>query len=151
MSFCAIRFAVDKDLRGLVCIASGEKRLLRSSGKGGTALCLMFKFLFGLVVASFVLLHAVEDVVLENAEDQEEPEEIDCLQTGQQDKGDDLTDPAFVLLGLPVELVGANGAEFGQHGPEDLQVEEMAEVDPHKDEGAKVWYSDDGVQVVEGF
>lgn len=80
--------------------------MLRSSGKGGTALCLMFKFLFGLVVASFVLLHAVEDVVLENAEDQEEPEEIDCLQTGQQDKGDDLTDPAFVLLGLPVELEG---------------------------------------------
>jgi hypothetical protein len=27
----------------------------------------------------------------------------------------------------------------------------MAEVDPHNDEGAKVWYSDDGVEVVEGF
>lgn len=151
VSFCAKRLAIDKDLRGRVCIASGEKRLIRSSGKGRMARCLLLEFLFGLVVASHVLLHAVEDVVLENAQNQVEPEEVHGLQTGQQGEGDDLTDPTFVLLGLPVELVGSNGAEFGQHGPEDLQVEYVAAVDPHNNEGAKVWYSDDGVEIVEGF
>jgi hypothetical protein len=48
-----------------------------------------------------------------NPQNQDEPKYIDGLQSKQQCKSDDLRDPAFVLLGFPVEFVGADGAEGG--------------------------------------
>jgi hypothetical protein len=122
-----LRFAVDEDLGCLVLDAGG----------GGLGLYLDF-FFFLFILAALVFGDAVENVVGENAQDQVQPEEVDGLQTGQQGKCNILTDPALVLLGLPVQLEGSNGAELGKDGPEDLQVQVVAEVNPHADERAEV-------------
>lgn len=60
-------------------------------------------------------------------------------------------DPALVLLGLPIELEGSDGAEFGEGRVEDGQIDVVAQVDPHEDEEAKVGADDGGVEVVECF
>jgi hypothetical protein len=60
-------------------------------------------------------------------------------------------DPALVLFGFPVEFVGADGFEFVEFGPEDFEVEVMAEVDPCGDEEGKVGTDEGVVEVVEGF
>lgn len=73
------------------------------------------------------------------------------MQAGQQSEGDILADPALVLLSLPVEFEGADSTEFGQNGPEDLQVQNVAAVDPDTDKCAEVRRDDDRVEVVEGF
>lgn len=80
-----------------------------------------------------------------------QPEQIQTLQHRQQRKSDDIRNPAFILLRLPVELVGAYGAELSQQRPEDAQVQVVAEVDPGSDvEGVE---GDDEVRVdvVEGL
>ncbi|KAB8360713.1 hypothetical protein FH972_024449 [Carpinus fangiana] len=63
------------------------------------------------VLAALVLVDVVPDVILRDAQDEEEPEEIDELQRGKQREGDPLREPALVLLRLPVELKGADGGE----------------------------------------
>lgn len=73
------------------------------------------------------------------------------MQAGQQAKGDVLRDPALVLLGLPVELERAHGAELGQGRVEDGQVDVVAQVDPDEDEDTKVGADDGRVKVVEGL
>ena len=42
------------------------------------------------------------------------------------------------MLGFPIEFVRTDGAEGGQSGPEDVEVEVVAEVEPDGDEEAKV-------------
>lgn len=146
--------AVDQNLRGLGLIARVAGSDLRDVGPGGDGsrlLLLGLLFLFVLVFASLVLGDAVEDVVLQDAEDQEQPEEVDSLETREQGKGDVLTDPALVLLRFPVQFERSNGPELGQHGPEDLQVQVVAEVDPHHDEESEVGNGDEMVKVVESF
>jgi len=66
-----------------------------------------------LIITSLILGHRTPHKPPRNPQNQHEPKHIDGLQSKQQGKRDDLRDPAFVLLGLPVELVGANGAEGG--------------------------------------
>lgn len=73
------------------------------------------------------------------------------MQAGQQSEGDILADPALVLLSLPVEFEGTDSTEFGQNGPEDLQVQNVAAVDPDADKRAEVRRDDYRVEVVEGF
>ena len=62
-----------------------------------------------------------------------------------------MTDPAFVLLGVPVELEGTNGAEGGEGGVDDDEIDVVPEVDPDADEEAEPREDERGVQVVEGF
>ena len=66
-------------------------------------------------------------------------------------KGDILRDPALVLLGLPVELPGPDGLEFGEHGPEDLEGDVVAQVGPDDHEDEEVGFDEGGVDVVEAF
>ena len=113
-----------------------------------SSVILLFFFLV-LIVASLIFLNAGEKIVLENSEDQKEPEEVDGLQTGEQCECDVLTNPALVLLGFPVQFEGSNGPELSQNGPQDFQVDEVSKVDPDCDESAEVGSGDDGVEVVE--
>ena len=62
-----------------------------------------------------------------------------------------MTDPAFILLGIPVEIEGADGAEGGEGGVEDDEVDVVAEVDPDADEEGEEGEDEGGVEVVEGF
>lgn len=100
----------------------------------GLGLGLQLRILFFLTrLGPVVLFYPVDDKLVHAAEEAVEPEEVEGLQRGQQRKGDDVGDPALVLLRLPVELVGPNGAEFGEDGVEDAQVDVVAEVDPDED------------------
>ena len=103
------------------------------------------------VITPHVLLYTLEHHIQCNPDDEGQPEYIHGLQTRQQPKRDVLADPALVLLGLPVEFEGADGAEGGEDGPEDDKVDVVAEVGPHEDEEGKVWDYDGGGDVVEGF
>ena len=89
--------------------------------------------------------------IIRDADDEEQPEQVDALQRGQQAKGDVLADPALVLLGDPVEVEGADGAEFGEGGVEDDEVEVVAAVDPDADEEGEVGDGDAGVEVAADF
>lgn len=101
--------------------------------------------------AALILQPLVDDVVLGDAQNQVEPEDVDALQARQQGKGDVLADPALVLLGLPVELEGTDGAELGEGGEEDAQVLVVAAVGPDGAEEDEVG-ADEGVgEVVEAF
>lgn len=48
----------------------------------------------------------------QDSNDQNEPEDVDGLQDCEQSKRDDLGDPAFVLLRVPVEVVWSDGREL---------------------------------------
>lgn len=78
------------------------------------------------VVAADVLFNIVFDHVDSDPDDEREPEDVDDLQGGQKSEGDALTKPAFVLLGVPVELVRSHVPEIGEHGGEDDKVDIMA-------------------------
>ena len=55
------------------------------------------------------------------------------------------------MLGIPVELVGADGAEGGEDGVEDYEVNVVPEIHPDADEEGEVGKDEGGVEVVEGF
>ena len=73
------------------------------------------------------------------------------MQARQQPESDVLRNPAFILLCLPVELEGADGAESGEDGVEDYQIHVVPEVDPDAHEEGEVREDQWGVYVVEGF
>lgn len=86
-------------------------------------------------LGSVVFLDPIDDKLVHAAQQAVEPKEVEGLQRGQQDKGDDVGDPALVLLRLPVELVGAHGAELGEDGVEDAKIDVVTEIAPHDDVG----------------
>lgn len=137
----------------LTDIATSHGSFLIAVGQSGGPVGLLrrdfilFSFIF--VVASLVLLDVVKQVVLQDPQDKEEPEQIHRLQGCKQSKCDVLTDPTLVLLCLPVQLERTHGAEFRQGSPQDLEVDVMAQIYPHSDEEAKVRANDDRVQVVQ--
>lgn len=67
-----------------------------------------------LILRPVILLLTSRDKLPRTAQETIQPEEIETLQHRQQSEGDDIRDPAFILLRLPVELVGAYGAEFSE-------------------------------------
>ena len=73
------------------------------------------------------------------------------MEGSQQGGGDVLTDPALVLLGLPVELERADGLEFSEQGPDDLEVDVVTHVDPHDHEDEEEGANKDGIKVAENF
>lgn len=141
------RLAVHVHRRRLVLLADR----LDASGQGLGLGVILHLFFLLLVIAALVLCNTGEQVVGQDAQDQEEPKEIDGLETSQQTKGDVLTDPALVLLRLPVQLEGPDSAELGEDGPEDLQVQHMSEVNPDSDERGEIGSRDDRVEVIESF
>ena len=149
------RFTVDQNLGRLILLASVarcKRWLLSTCGKGSLVLLihLFFSFLI-LVITSFVLLHTVEKIVGQDPKDQEEPEQVHGLQTGEQREGDVLTDPALILLRFPVEFKWSDCPEFRQDSPKNFQVEVMPAVDPNPDKGSEVRCGNDRVEVVESF
>ena len=86
--------------------------------------------------------------IISDPQYKEEPEEIDTLQASEQGESDVLADPAFVLLGVPIEVEGADGAEGGEGGVEDDEVDVVAEVDPDADEESEEGEDEGGVEVV---
>lgn len=114
---------------------------------------LLFVLAF-LVIAALILddFSPARDEAVCNAQDQKQPEQIDGLQAGEQCKCDVLRDPALVLLRVPVQFERTDGGEFAiDHGPEDAEVDVVAEVSPDEDEEAKVRANDGGIKVVQGF
>jgi len=103
------------------------------------------------VIASLVHHDFGEDKILGNAEDQEQPEQVDGLKRCKQCKCDVLTDPAFVLLSLPIQLERANRTKFGKRGPEDPEIEIVPEVDPDTNKEGEIRADNDGIEVVECF
>ena len=110
----------------------------------------LFFFLI-FVVASLILFHVEKGVIRQNPQNQEKPEEIHGLQASEQSKCDDLTDPALVLLGFPVQFVWPNSSELGQAGPKDFQVDEMSKVNPDMNEQDIERHDHDRVEVVQSF
>ena len=55
------------------------------------------------------------------------------------------------MLRVPVELKWADGAEGGEDGVEDEDVDVVPEVDPDGHEDGEVRENDGGVQVIERF
>lgn len=106
-------------------------------------------FFVFLVVGAIVGEAIVAEEAVGDADNVKQPKQVQGLQGGQQRGGDVLADPALVLLGDPVELKGADGAELGEEGDEDLDVDDVAEVDPDADEAEKVRCDEEVVEVVE--
>lgn len=131
--------AVHVHWRCLVLLVDG----LNARGQGLCLHLFLHLFFLFLIVTALILRHAVEDVVRQDAQNQEEPEEVDGLKTGQEAEGDVLADPALVLLRLPVQLEGTDGAELGEDGPEDLQVQHVSEINPNSDEQGEIGSRDD--------
>ena len=71
-----------------------------------------------LIVAPHIPPLVLEHHIRRNAQNTVQPEYINALQGRQQREGDILADPAFVLFGFPVQLVGADGCEGGEDGVE---------------------------------
>lgn len=101
-----------------------------------------------LIITPYIRNQIHKDDIISNPQDKKEPEEVDTLQASQQGEGDVLADPAFVLLGVPVEVEGANGAEGGEGGVEDDEIDVVPEVDPDADEEGEEGEYEGGVEVV---
>lgn len=86
----------------------------------------MLRIFLLFVVGSVVGGGLVRQESESNTHNVEQPEEVERLKRGQEGSSDVLADPALVLLSLPVQLKRSNGSEFGEHGPDDLEVNDMA-------------------------
>lgn len=106
-------------------------------------LLLFDDFLFILfIITSLILGNRASEESISDSQNQDEPEDVDSLQSEEQGESDDLRNPAFVLLCFPVEFVRADCAEASQGCPENVQVEVVAEVEPYTNEETKVRASD---------
>lgn len=102
-------------------------------------------------VTSVVTRHALNDEAVGDAEDKEQPEQVERLKSGQQRGRNGLRYPAFELAAGPVQLVGPDRAEFGEDGVDDFEVQVVAQVDPDENEKGKVGCLHHAVNVVQGF
>ena len=67
------------------------------------------------------------------AEETVQPKQVEPLQRGEQAKRADLGEAALELLLLPVQAKGPDGAVLGGDGVEDVEVDVVPQVDPHRD------------------
>ncbi len=58
---------------------------------------------------------------------------------------------AFELPGSPIELVGADGFELIEFGPEDSKVDIMAKINPHEYKQRKIWTNERMIEVIKGL
>lgn len=103
------------------------------------------------IITPVILVDVEEDETVSDAEDVVQPEEVEGLQAGEQRHGDVVGNPALVLLRLPVELVRPNRLELVESGPEDAEVEIVAQVEPDEDEECEIRSHQGVIQVVEDF
>lgn len=140
---------------GPVGLGRAVRRVAVGSGLGGVQegglLVLLGDVLELLVLGlgALVLGDVEGDVAVGDAEDEEQPEEVEGLEGGQQGDGDVLADPALVLARLPVELEGADGPVLGDQRPEDAEVEVVSQVDPGAHEHDHVGSDEGVVDVIE--
>ena len=145
----SIRRWRQRDLRPACDRRPRRPPLLRPPIRGMLPLSDQLLLLGILVLAPLIPRDVREHRVPGDAQDQEQPEEVDGLQGGQQDEGDGLGNPALVLLGGPVELEGPARGEVGEDGDQDAQVDVVAQVDPDADEEDKVGDRDGRAEIVE--
>jgi hypothetical protein len=65
-------------------------------------------------LGSVVFCNPIHDEPVRTTQKAEQPKKIESLERSQQPENDNIRDPAFILLCLPVKLVGANGFELGE-------------------------------------
>lgn len=104
-----------------------------------------------LLVGAVILYDIVGEDAVGDAQDVEEPEEVERLEGDEEGGGDGLAERALVLLRVPVELEGADGAELSEEGVDDLEVDEVAEIDPDEDEDGEEGRGDGVVEVVKAL
>lgn len=154
ISFCSVwrreLLAIDQDFRGTVSYhiaVHGPVTLLTN-----TFIILLVDLLIALLIlAPIVLGHIGDNKTIRDPADEEEPEEIDGLEGGEEGESDVLRDPAFVLLGLPVEFEWADGGKFGDNRPEYFEVQVMSHVCPDTHEQEEIGADEGGVEIVEDF
>ena len=88
-------------------------------------LCVVFS------ITAIVLGNVMHNETIGNPNDEEEPEDVECLKCGEQPTCDHKGKRALKLLAGPVHLVGSNGLELREEAVDDAQVEVVAEVNPH--------------------
>lgn len=84
-------------------------------------------------IRSVILLLAIGHELPRTAKKTVQPEEIKSLQHSQQGKRDDVGNPALVLLSLPVEFIGTDGAKLGQERVKHTQIQKVTQVNPSHD------------------
>lgn len=118
----------------------------------GRSILLDLSILFRLRVIRTIIFLLTRGKELPRATSQTvQPEQVETLKHSQQGKGDDVRDPAFILLSLPIEFVGTDSPELREQGVKNTQVQVVSQIDPCKDiESVK---GDDQIRsgVVEGF
>jgi len=100
----------------LLSIAIGSHWL--AIGRRGSLLCLAL-----LAVTALILSNIVDNEAVGDADDEEEPEEVETLQGAKQEQSNGERDPALVLLSFPVELIGTDGLELREQTEENAQVD----------------------------
>lgn len=86
-----------------------------------------------------------------NADNVEEPEQVEGLQADEQGGGDDLAEETLVLPTFPVKQEGTNGAVLGEQRPDNLEVDEVAQIDPGAHEDDEEGGEDGRVEIIEGL
>lgn len=104
-----------------------------------------------LILRTVIIKFILEGESVRNANNVEQPKEVESLKGREQSRGDDLAQAALVLLRLPVQLKGTNRLKLGQKRPDDLQVDDMTEVDPNTHEEDKVRTGEGVIEVVESL
>ena len=102
---------------------------------------------FGPVVVSSL----VDDEAIGDADNVEQPEQVERLQGEEEREGNPEGKLALVLFRLPVQLVGTNRLELVEHAEQDAPVQVVPRIDPHTHEEEEVALNNGVVQVVEGL
>lgn len=135
-----------------ICSTPNRSCCRRTRSVLGRSILLDLSILFRLRVIRTIIFLLTRGKELPRATSQTvQPEQIETLKHSQQGKGNDVRDPAFILLSLPIEFVGTDSPELREQGVKNTQVQVVSQIDPCKDiESVK---GDDQIRsgVVEGF
>lgn len=71
-------------------------------------------FQLRLIIAAVILGNFMDSEAISDADNEEQPKEVERLERAEQGERDDEGEVALVLLSLPVELVRADGLELGE-------------------------------------
>lgn len=125
----------------------------RNLRRGGALNRFQLRLVLLLVLRSLVFRLTRGQEPHQDADDQDEPKDIDGLEHCEKTKCDDLGDPAFVLLRIPVQVVWSDSGELavGEQRCKDYKIEVVSKVCPDDDEEAEIPWRDPRIDVVEAF
>lgn len=103
-----------------------------------------FIFVFGSIVLGDTVYH--ETICA--SQQAVQPKEVESLEQCEKDKGDNIRDPALVLLRLPVQLVRPHGSELCQQRVEDPDVQVVSEIDPDADVQGIDWPNESAFEIM---